>query len=205
MKSIKQESIITFSGGEPGLYPTLHLILSSARHHCDIVKVATNGLALDECHIELVDKWHVHPTTKDEQILEFRKLTRKLTDTVCVQIVVTDAMTVNELFDLVKYYRFANIPVKLFADFYSVDRDKVFDKIRAIMVIFPEVSSRFTGRQINRGVACEGCERDCVTLKALWYFPDGTSSTCPQGQRPKFNDNSWDETMEKAYNAHQVK
>jgi hypothetical protein len=201
MRSIKQESIITFSGGEPGLHPMLNIILASARHHCNIVKVATNGLALDENHLHYVDKWHVHPTGPDEKIIAFKKLT----DTICVQIVVTDKMSHEKLLELVTYYIFRNIPVKLFADFYSVDRDKVFDKIREIMVLFPEVSSRFTGRQINRGPACAGCEKDCVTLKALWYFPDGTASTCPQGARPLYDDDSWDETMDKAYKAHEVK
>ena len=202
MKSISQESIITFSGGEPGLYPALHLILAAARHHCDIVKVATNGLALeDQDHIPFVDKWHVHPTEMDNNILAFKKLT----DAVCVQIVVTDTMSFEDILELVSFYLYRDIPVKLFGDFYSVNRDKVFDKIREVIIQFPQVSSRWTGKQVNRGAACAGCEKDCVTLKALWYFPDGTSSTCPQGERQKYDDDSWDETMDKAYNAHQVK
>jgi len=64
------------------------------------------------------------------------------------------------------------------------------------------IRTRFTGQQLNRGKACLGCKKECVTLKALWYFPDGSSSTCPQNQRPKFDDDSWDETVEKAYNSH---
>jgi hypothetical protein len=123
-------------------------------------------------------------------------------------------MSPENLLELVTYYLYRDIPVKLFADFYAVDRDKVFDKIKEVMIQFPEVSSRFTGKQINRGAACAGCKKDCVTLKALWYFPDGTASTCPQGERPLYSTParlpairqfSWDETMRKAYDAHEVK
>lgn len=32
----------------------------------------------------------------------------------------------------------------------------------------------------NRGPLCHGCTKDCVTLKALWLFPNNTASGCPQ-------------------------
>lgn len=209
MRSIQQPSIVTFSGGEPGIYPFLYLILRHARHYCDCVKVATNGTALDEENIHYVDKWHCHPTDKDERILEFNHIIGQefnhIAGRVAVQIVVTDQMDDLHLLDLVDYYRDAGIPIKLFADFNSPNRLGLFDRIRLLGVQYPDIETRFSGKQINRGAACTGCEKDCVTLKALWYFPDGTSSTCPQMQRPLYDDDSWDETVEKAYKEHQVK
>ena len=58
MRYMKKKSIITFSGGEPGLYPGLNTILKNAKYHCDTVKVVTNGLAFFHDRVPYVDKWH---------------------------------------------------------------------------------------------------------------------------------------------------
>ena len=192
MKSIEEKSIITFSGGEPGLHPNLDIILAHAKHYCDVVKVVTNGLALNENLYKFVDKWHIG--------VRGRRLFLPDLPNMLVQMVVTDDMSQETINDIVTYYQKENIPVKLFVDFFSKDKQSLYKKIFNC----PVQETRFTGHQINRGNACEGCKHDCVTLKALWYFPDGSSSTCPQGLKEPYDDDSWDETMEKAYAAHKI-
>lgn len=201
MKSIKQKSIVTFSGGEPGLHPNLNIMLTNAAYYCNTVKLITNGLALNEIFLPYISKWHIGCTDKNQAVIDFRKLTEKIV----VQMVVTDDMCKDDLYDIVEFYKDGGIKVvKLFQDFYSKDKEKVRFNIQYIHDNFEGICTRFTGNQINRGIACAGCEKDCVTLKALWYFPNGKSSTCPQGIIKPYDDDSWDETIEKAYHAHRL-
>lgn len=201
MKYLNEKSIITFSGGEPGLHPQLGTILTYAKYYCDVVKLVTNGTALNISYIPYVDSWHVGVTDKNEYICDFKKHV----DKIVVQIVVTDDITIDELYDLANFYYNCGIKVKFFVDFFSKDKNTLLNKIEYMINVMPGTETRFTGKQINRGDACLGCNKDCVTLKALWYFPDGTSSTCPQGQKELFDDDSWDYTMEKAYELHKIK
>ncbi len=199
MKSIKKKSIVTFSGGEPGLHTWLPYILRYAKYNCDIVKVVTNGEALRPDLRYYVDCWHVGVTDMDERVVDFLQYS----DDITVQIVVTDEDHFDYYLNLIDYYHKPGIKIKLFTDFKSNRQYKLSQKIENLMRHFGErVSTRFTGKQENRGAACAGCKKKCVTLKALWMFPDGSSSTCPQGVVDKFDDDSWDETVEKAYNAH---
>jgi molybdenum cofactor biosynthesis enzyme MoaA len=202
-KPRNEKSIVTFSGGEPGIHGMLGLMLIYAKHYCDVVKVVTNGAALEPKFVPAVDHWHVGVTSVDDKVINFLQYTKNI----LVQIVVTDQMSLKDLINLIEPYNNHDIKVKLFSDFFSKNQKDLADKIYAIMNLFEdgEVTTRFTGKQINRGYACAGCDKQCVTLKALWLFPDGTSSTCPQGVKEKYDDDSWDETVEKAYNAHMHK
>jgi|GEM_PF-4250843 len=199
MKSIKKPSIVTFSGGEPGLHPWLDFILRHARYYCDVVKVVTNGMALNPDRIHYVDCWHVGVTDKDERVIDFLQHSENIT----VQIVVTEQRRHDDFTSLINYYHREDIKVKLFADFNSNDQEFMAEKVDSLVHHFSDgVLTRYTGKQTNRGPACKGCKKRCVTLKALWMFPDGSSSTCPQEVVAPFDDDSWDETVEKAYNAH---
>jgi organic radical activating enzyme len=198
MKSINEKSIITFSGGEPGLHPNLDIILAHARGYCDVVKVVTNGTAFREKFDPYVDRWHLGVVGKNYDILKIPH------EKLVVQLVVTKDIDKKELKEIVGFYRYyGNFCIKLFADFREKDRQDIYNKIEYVKKSY-DVETRFTGKQVNRGKACEGCEKDCVTLKALWYFPDGYSSTCPQGVGEIYDDDSWDETVEKAYSAHKI-
>jgi pyruvate-formate lyase-activating enzyme len=201
MRSIREASIVTFSGGEPGLYPWLDIALSHAKYYCDTVKVVTNGLAFHADRKKFVDKWHFGVSDKDQSIVDIYK---HITKDMIVQTVITDNMSFEEILDLIHFYHDEGLIVKLFSDFHSQDRESMRRKIEQTMDYFDSdrVCTRFTGKQINRGLACAGCEKDCVTLKALWYFPSGKSSTCPQGRLSYYDDDTWDETVEKAYAAH---
>jgi organic radical activating enzyme len=199
MKSIKETSIVTFSGGEPGIYPGLDMILRHAKYYCDVVKVVTNGTALHPLRCKYVDCWHVGVTEQDQRVVDFREHAKDIT----AQIVVTEKMSMEKLDRLIEYYLNQGVNVKLFTDFFSDSKEMM--ALALFMSRFWRIETRFTGKQINRGAACEGCDKQCVTLKALWVFPDNTSSTCPQRVKEKYDDDSWDETVEKAYYAHQYR
>ncbi|KKN28302.1 hypothetical protein LCGC14_0855380 [marine sediment metagenome] len=199
MKSIKEKSIVTFSGGEPGIHPWLDFILHHAKGYCDVIKVVTNGMALNSDRIRYVDCWHVGVTHKDHVVRDFAHHAKDMV----VQIVITEDQPNHQLIDIIGFYIKAGIKVKLFADFNCEIQKYLQARIDFFIDHFEEgISTRFTGKQENRGSACAGCEKRCVTLKALWMFPDGSSSTCPQGVVDPFDDDSWDETVEKAYKAH---
>lgn len=203
MRAINKESIVTFSGGEPGTYPFLSMILPNAAYYCHTVKVVTNGLAFKDWLLPYVHKWHIGVDRK-LNLDRFLKYVNRIT----IQIVVTMDQDPEKMIDLVKHYHDAGFLVKLFTDFRVDDPELEIlrGKVTRIAERFEDrICTRFTGVQINRGEACEGCQQKCVTLKALWYFPDGTSSTCPQGMLEKYDDDSWDETIDKAYAAHLYK
>lgn len=204
MGSINETSIVTFSGGEPGLHTWLDFILRHAKYYCDIVKVVTNGKALRSDRLHYVDEWHVGVTYKDYEVRT--ALQHDHCKDAVVQIVITENQPNYQLLSIIGFYKRAGIKVKLFTDFFS-DRQKYLqERIDFFIDHFKEdVSTRFTGKQINRGSACSGCKERCVTLKALWLFPDGSSSTCPQGEREKSWSNNWNKTIKEAYEAHHYK
>jgi len=200
MKSIGEKSIVTFSGGEPGIYNWLDLLLKHARYYCDVVKVVTNGTALKHKRDKYVDCWHVGVTYKDYKIKDFA---RSCTKNVIAQLVVTENTSYIHLMCVIRFYLNAGIKVKLFADFNSEKQEYLRERIESLIDHFGEgVYTRFTGEQKNRGAACTNCNRKCVTLKALWVFPDGSSSTCPQGHAELFKGEDWHRVIKKAYEAH---
>jgi len=195
MKKMNLTPIITFSGGEPGFHPHLKLLCTVAKGYDSIVKVVTNGTALDNgCY---VDFWHIGVTEKID-LSGFRDLNIK------VQIVVTENITENELLSIVQFYVSQGIQIKLFRDFFSEDKS-LDDLIIKMYEKFPKfISSRFTGLQENRGRVCNGCTKKCITLKAMWVFPDGTAYTCPQGNLPLLNEDTWYDSIKTAYYGHLV-
>ncbi len=193
------DPIVTFSGGEPGLWSDLFSIAQHAKIASACVKMCTNGTALEEKTDPYVDTWHI-------SVVEKYALPSWLPRSkVVVQFVVLEATTVEEMSDVVTYYH--PIPVKFFVDFFSQNKESLYQKIDAVVAQLPlsRVSSRHTGQQENRGIACAGCTRECVTLKGVWVFPDGIASTCPQGvvlpQRPETL-GDWDALMQDSYAKH---
>lgn len=197
------QPIITFSGGEPGIHPRIHDILPIARKHGAFVKVATNGTALYLTQLkDFVDCWHVSVTRLNFELVEF--LDANLDYNVQIQLVLYyNAPAVLDL------YGKRGLTIKLWGNFFHTPEQKEEDRktIENLAKQFPEykIISRFTGKQENRGEGCKGCTIPCVTLKALWVFPDGTVSTCPQGYRKRWKPGSWLRAMQHAYEAHKVK
>lgn len=71
---------------------------------------------------------------------------------------------------------------KVWADYYKRNDEEYMAQYTNFIKRQPWILNR--GKNFiphNRGKLCEGCTKDCVTLKALWTFPDNTCSPCPQG------------------------
>jgi organic radical activating enzyme len=204
MKALGQTPVVTFSGGEPGIHPEVHAIVRYAKMVDAVTKVVTNGTAffLTELH-DAVDCWHISVNEIDRNLLDFIK---RFPANVQIQHVVQNHVKLWSLVKLVHFYGKNDLPMKLWIDFFAraAEKKEIQSKIETVAKLFKnyEIRSRFTGKQENRGRACRDCKLNCVTLKALWVFPDGTASSCPQGVHRGGIVNSWIEVMKEAYVAH---
>lgn len=191
---------VDISGGEPGIYPYLKHIVEYAKTFDAFIKVNTNGMAFGWDIEELVDCWHVGVTDFNPRLAKNIKRVNGR-----AQIVVTERI-LDRIRHIVGQYGLHGVPVKLFVDFFAKGREKkrIVTEICNIIDGFPgfDITTRYTGIQENRGVLCSGCTKQCITLKALWVFPDGKVSPCPQGEvsRRAFDSNS----IETARNIHLV-
>lgn len=209
MRTLKKEiPIITFSGGEPGIHPDLGIILDAAKTLKCVTKVVTNGTALYIPNVyKVVDCWHISVTGIDYDLVEYLNRNRNELENVQIQFVVTDYNMYYTLY-VVEFYVSRGFKIKLFVDFNSLPlyRSNIENRIKNAYKEYPNsVITRFTGVQENRGLACEECNKQCVTLKALWVFPDGGASTCPQGVVDKEYPSiyyEWVEIIEAAYELH---
>lgn len=212
LKIAGMQPIITFSGGEPGIHPDIHAIVRFAKGTGAVVKVVTNGTAvyLTQLH-DAVDCWHISVTDRDKNLVKF--LERHPVNAQIQHVLVRDSeflgrqyFPLRKPYRLIKFYGSRGLPIKLWVNFFDSERDKRSTEasIKSLISLFPkyEILSRFTGKQENRGDACEGCRLDCVTLKALWVFPNGTASSCPQGVHPGKIVNNWIEVVREAFVAH---
>lgn len=202
MESKDLKPRVELSGGEPGLHPNLEHIISFAKACGAFVKVNTNGLALHSIPQEVrdqVDCWHVGVTGCDGDILYDIEEVNGQAQYVAVY------SNLNQLHTIVDFYK--NVPLKVFVDFYSnlTEKADMNYLIRYIASKHPNIKSRYTGIQENRGIICSGCKRKCITLKALWVFPNNTMSLCPQHQRKIHAiNNDFMPSMEMMYNQHKV-
>lgn len=181
MREKGEQQIVTFSGGEPGLHKDLAQLANVAILNGAITKIVTNGFAFNyQKDIKRLSCWHVGVT-------DIQPIPEMESDTV-IQIVVTDRIFgQQQLDDFISYYTHQGYRVKLFEDFYN-NTTYPRNTIELMKTKYGQlVESRHTGIQENRGKACEGCTRKCVTLKALWVFPGGIMTTCPQLQRKVYN------------------
>ena len=166
--------VVTFSGGEPGLWNGLSDAVTYAKELKNCVKVCTNGKAFDISLEEKIDRWHWHYIGKDCLPKWIKK------EKLLIQYVMYDNTSVRDLHDF--FSKYENYSVKIFVDYYSNHKQDLYTKLDAFKSVYEyDFDTRFTGIQENRGRACEGCSRECVTLKGVWAFPDGSISTCPQG------------------------
>lgn len=184
--------IVSFSGGEPGLHPSFSKIINFARHFTDFkIQVNTNGkiddLDWDSKGIDI--RYHIG-----------HGLHNKVVPGQTAVFILTNDQNLNYA-QLIKPYYLAGMKIKTFVDYYSPKnyKEKVYPVLLGMLQKdMPGISGRFTGIQENRGLGCDGCEKDCVTLKALWVFPNGKCSPCPQRIGENYSGNE----MIKAYNFH---
>lgn len=187
--------IVSFSGGEPGLHPDFPEIMDYARQMSVNVQLNTNGL---------VDH-RTWPDTGDNTDIDIRYHIGSGLDSVkhsgqTAVFIITDEMTMPYIVNYLMPFYKAGMKIKTFVDFFGTDKLKTYYYPRILKELnyFFPVSGRFTGIQENRGSGCAGCKKTCVTLKALWLFPNGKCSPCPQKPGKRYSRNQ----MDAAYNHH---
>lgn len=199
--------VITFSGGEPALHPNLEQMLNYFDLE-DAILVSRESALLRrkdyQSILDAVGKLHISVGEKiSERVLY---MIRRFMGEVIFQKVVFEDTSYEEL-DTLCYEEL--YPIKFFQDFHSSSGfdAKFLELMSRLKERHPKVDIRyrFTGVQENRGLGCLGCKNRCITLKALWVFPNGLVSPCPQ-RKEFFTDPLLDrEYMQKAYAFHRVK
>lgn len=203
MNAHHQRGIITFSGGEPGLWYFLPHAIHRAELLGAIVKICTNGAAFYRKGMKnlkrLVHMWHVH-VNEPTKIPDWVPM-----KAVQIRYVVTKDTTIRQMIEIIESY---SSPIKFFVDFFDKDKNSLYEKIRIVAESNPDkrTVSLHTGKQVNRRGACAICVRPCVTLKGVWVFPDGMVSTCPQDVVPRkkipADEKAWSDYMAEAYELH---
>ena len=199
--------LVNISGGEPGLHPDLLEIVeacSGAKVH---LMLNTNGLVFKHRDWPQIAKHishlriHVHPS----EYIPYNQMGVNMP--MSFQAVYTSPGLEHGYESLIKYYGVRGNCVKFFVNFKgSSFLDKLYeDFIFRMREKYPQfnIEARFTGIQQNRGPGCTGCERKCITLKALWVFPNGFYTPCPQ-VTPKV-DIPFHKNVEAAYYFHKIK
>lgn len=189
--------IISLSGGEPGLHPQFIQILMAAVESGAKVQVNTNGL-IDKFFLSFWEE------AKDIDIRYHmgHDLRNKIIAGQTAVFILQEHYTVKETFDFIKPFHEGDMKIKTFADYYASEafRTEVYPKWLEMLSEYFPINGRHTGVQENRGTGCTGCQKTCVTLKALWLFPNNTSSFCPQ--RPGIISENIKKIMLDAYKTH---
>lgn len=184
--------IVSFSGGEPGLHPKFPEIMHFAQKLPIKIQLNTNGL---------VDKraWVNYKVDIRYHVGENLQSTKHSTGTAV--LVITDAMSLENIIGYLKPFYLAGMKIKTFVDFFgSVELKNEYPiLLKKLNKCFPTIG-RFTGIQENRGPGCDNCTKECITLKALWVYPNGKCSPCPQKSGKKYSRKQ----LLNAYNFHKV-
>ena len=167
------EPIISLSGGEPGLHKNFPMIYHMAALSGARVQINTNGL---------IDT-HVYDSYgPDIRYHMGHGLRNTVVPGQTAVIVVSESYSYEDTKEFIGIFSKGGMKIKTFVDYYSSERFKteVYPEMLAKLSECFELSGRHTGIQENRGIGCNGCVKDCITLKALWLFPNNTSNYCPQ-------------------------
>jgi MoaA/NifB/PqqE/SkfB family radical SAM enzyme len=169
---------IYFSGGEPTIHKNLFSLLAYAKLFKARTTLNTNGFDWKQItqFINYIDCLHIGTYEIDNYFA--KKIKELNADIQCVYPYISEKF--------IHFYGSQNIPIKIFHDFFDYTSD--YDYINFGMYLknkYPDfkLSFRHTGIQENRGQGCNGCKKRCITLKAIWIFPDGGITACPQNYR----------------------
>jgi len=162
---------VYLSGGEPTLHPDYLKILELSKKFNCRTTLCSNGYNLKGR--EFIDCLHIG-TYEDRNNISVKFNG----DVQCVYSKRNPYVTT----DFIKYFLSKKIKVKVFSDFFEEDLSDYYKFMEESYHYFgPELLNfRFTGVQENRGIGCKSCNKRCITLKAIWVFPDGGISACPQ-------------------------
>ena len=222
-----------YSGGESTIHPAyLDLVDIVAKLECEKKFVlCTNGLKFQQSDIlhslgkftELHISLHRSSTFQD-QIEQIARLLPLLDSSSILQQVVFDAVLVDNLgckfgltggeidqaWNRIQDNLFpGDTKFKVWCDYWKTSDPSYMEYYRWFINEHPWILNRgkdFT--PTNRGAFCEGCKKNCVTLKAIWAFPDNTIYPCPQSDpKERWQASTVTELyslMEEAYQGHKV-
>ena len=188
---------IYFSGGESTIHPAyLDLVDMVAKLECKKKFVlCTNGLKFQQSDIlhslgkftELHISLHRSSTFQD-QIEHIARLLPLLDSSSILQQVVFDAVLVDNLgckfgltggeidqaWNRIQDNLFpGDVKFKVWCDYWRTSDPSYMEYYRWFIDEHPWILNR--GKDFkpqNRGKFCKGCDNNCVTLKAIWAFPD---------------------------------
>ena len=184
--------VVSFSGGEPGLHKSFPEIIKYAKQFSEYkIQVNTNGL---------VDQYDWDSDNIDIRYHIGRGLNNKIIAGQKAVYIIRETDTVKSLLSFLTPFYKGGMILKSFVDF---DASKEFITYQYPYILSQlqrsiRISGRFTGIQENRGEGCNDCLKKCITLKALWVFPNGYCSPCPQSKGIKYSK----EEMFEAYKFH---
>lgn len=185
--------VVSFSGGEPGLHPMFPEIMDYVKKFEDFkIQLNTNGE---------VDKRSWNSDRVDIRYHIGSGFDNNITKDQTAVIIIKEDYEVNTTLIpfLYPFYK-GGMKIKSFVDYYSEPFFKKSEYPRILKELNKTipVSGRFTGVQENRGKGCDDCKKNCVTLKALWVFPNGKCSPCPQSDGVEYTEKE----ILKAYKFH---
>ena len=166
---------VYFSGGEPTLHKDLINMMKFAKSLECNVTLNTNGNFsedLEENLIKYSDNIHFGTYSINKKHAE--KVKRMNGTIQCIFPFIDESF--------IDFYLSYKLHVKIFNDFNSNNSIEYINFMKKIVNKFNSnlLSFRHTGIQENRGFGCEDCKKKCITLKAIWLFPDNRISSCPQ-------------------------
>ncbi len=212
---------ISISGGEPGMHPRIKQIVDFSRTTHGCLQLNTNGLALKVLpkeQLKKIDSLRVHVHRYSEATMYTLREYRGQAVFVFQDIHYREVSHRLALVRQIGLYTSHGVPVKVFSDFNgSEDHYRAYESfVKEIQEsqeshsdCNAEIIGRFTGVQENRGPGCDSCDKNCVTLKALWVHPDGRCTACARGgtRHPltqAYLPSEWDTVLRHAYEFHKV-
>lgn len=206
--------ILTIAGGEPGLHPNLGEFIKIAHYFYDRycingkIILVTNGTAFGQYNIsinpEQITKTHVHIPINQNNLKRFKIIEKNIEYIGCIQTVFNKDYNNLFLYELLSFCKLNKIPLKLFSDFNDESSNNLLETYISNNIKNKDfISTRFTGKQTNRGILCDKCVKKCITLKAIWMNPYNQLYPCPQTDKLKINaSNVTNEYVEKLHNLH---
>lgn len=186
LNNIKDE--IYFSGGEPTRHPNFFEFVEDVGSlNCDKFCLCTNGTSpfydyngFTDIHISL------HKPYLDMYgLVNF--ITDRLTESENIKTL-KNKIVFNFMFDqwsnddvvkIVNKFK-SHCSFKIWADFYKADDLNYMKRFSEFTSSHEDIIHRNNFKPVNRGMLCTNCNRPCVTLKAIWLYPNNTLSVCPQ-------------------------
>jgi organic radical activating enzyme len=193
---------VYFSGGEPTLHNDLIDMMKFAMFAGCRVTLNTNGIfseTLEENLVKYSTEIHFGTYIKSK---EHAERVKRMNGTIqCIFPFVDDSF--------IEFYLSYGLHVKVFQDFNDYSDKYIYFAQRLTKKFNSNLLSfRHTGIQENRGIGCNECEKKCITLKAIWLFPDGGTSPCPQLYKHKLiypkTKKEWISYLELAEQFHKV-